>query len=158
MDGLQSSAIKSELGPLLNGWINFDFRLPVPKLQSDAARELMKRYQARAPTEAVDALGYYMGPWSYAQLQVLQQAVVATQSLDDTKLGDYIRNNTFKTVVGAIWFGTHGELAQSRLLQVQFQNIKSKDIAQFKDMSTQVVVWPPEYASGDLVYPYEKAK
>jgi branched-chain amino acid transport system substrate-binding protein len=49
-------------------------------------------------------------------------------------------------------------LAQSRVLQVQFQNIKSNDLAQFKDVSTQVVVAPAEYKSGNLIYPYEKAK
>ncbi len=118
----------------------------------------MKKYQARASVEGVDALGYYMVPWAYAQLQVLQQAVVATESLDDAKLGDYIRANTFKTVVGDVRFGANGELAQSRILQVQFQNIKSNDLAQFKDISTQVVVAPAEYESGKLIYPYEKAK
>ncbi len=66
----------------------------------------MKKYQARAAVEGVDALGYYMVPWSYAQLQVLQQAVVATESLDDAKLGDYIRANTFKTVLGDVRFGS----------------------------------------------------
>jgi branched-chain amino acid transport system substrate-binding protein len=99
-----------------------------------------------------------MAPWSYAQLQVFQQAIVATESLDDAKLGDYIRTNTFKTVIGDIRFGANGELTRSRLLQVQFQNIKSNDLAQFKDISTQVVVAPAEYESGKLVYPYEKAQ
>src|SRR5207302_8565171 len=136
---------KTQLGTLLNGWTNFDFWLPVPKMQSAGAQELMTKYQARAPVEGVDALGYYMAPWSYAQLQVLQQSIVATKSLDDAKLGDYIRTNHFKTVVGDVRFGTNGELAQSRLLQVQFQNIKGNDLAQFKDISTQVVVWPAEY-------------
>jgi len=158
MVGLQSTAIKTELGPLLNGWTNFDFWLPVPKMQGAGAHELMKEYQARASLEGVDALGYYMVPWSYAQLQVLQQAIAATESLDDAQLGDYIRNNTFKTVVGDVKFGANGELAQSRLLQIQFQNIKSNDLAQFKDISTQVVVWPTEYESGNLIYPYERAK
>src|SRR6516165_719866 len=158
MVGLQSTAIKIELGPLLNGWTNFDFWLPVPKMQGAGAQELMKKYQARASVEAVDALGYYMAPWSYAQLQVLQQAIEATESLDDAKLGDYIRTSIFNTVVGNVSFGADGELTQSRLLQVQFQNIKSNDLDQFKDISTQVVVWPAEYESGDLIYPYESAK
>ena len=118
----------------------------------------MKKYQARAAVEGVDALGYYMVPWAYSQLQVLQRAVVATTSLDDAKLGDYIRANTFKTVVGDVKFGANGELAQSRILQVQFQNVKSNDLTQFKDMSTLVVVAPTEYESGNLIYPYEKAK
>jgi len=84
--------------------------------------------------------------------------VTATQSLDDARLGDYIRANTFKTVVGDVKFGSDGELAQSRVLQVQFRNVKTNDLTQFKDISTQVVVAPAEYESGRLIYPYEQAK
>jgi len=158
MVGLQSTAVKARLGPLLNGWTNYDYWLPVPKLQFAGVDDLMKKYQARAAVEGVDALGYYMVPWAYAQLQILQQAVVATTSLDDSKLGDYIRANTFTTVLGDLRFGSNGEWARSRMLQVQFQNIKSNDLAQFKDISTQVVVAPAEYESGKVIYPYEKAK
>jgi branched-chain amino acid transport system substrate-binding protein len=158
MVGLQSTAIKGRLGPLLNGWTIYDVWLPVPKMLFASVDELMKKYQARAAVEGVDALGYYMVPWSYAQLQVLQQAVTATESLDDARLGDYIRDNTFKTVVGDVKFGSNGELAQSRVLQVQFRNVKTNDLTQFKDISTQVVVAPAEYESGRLIYPYEQAK
>src|SRR5262249_15797493 len=156
--GLQSTAVKARLGPLLNGWTNYDVWLPVPKMQFAGVDELIKKYQVRASIEGVDALGYYMAPWSYAQLQVLQQAVVATKSLDDAKLGDYIRANTFKTVLGDVRFRASGELAQSRVLQVPFQNIKSHDLAQFKNISTQGGVAPTEYESGNLIYPYEKAR
>ena len=158
MVGLQATAIKTQLGPLLNGWTNYDFWLPVPKMDFPGVADLIKRYQARAAAEGVDPLGYYMAPWGYAQLQVLQQAVEATKGLDDAKLGDYIRANTFKTVVGDVKFGAKGEWAKSRVLQVQFQNVKGNDVAQFKDMSTQVVVAPAEYKSGKVIYPYEKAK
>ena len=158
MVGLQATAIKTQLGPLLNGWTNYDFWLPVPKMDFPGVADLIKRYQARAAAEGVDPLGYYMAPWGYAQLQVLQQAVEATKGLDDAKLGDYIRANTFKTVVGEVKFGAKGEWAKSRVLQVQFQNVKGNDVAQFKDMSTQVVVAPAEYESGKVIYPYEKAK
>jgi len=157
MVGLQSTAIKARLGPLLNGWTNYDNWLPVPKMRFAGVDDLMKKYQARAAVEGVDALGYYMAPWAYAQIQVLQQAIVASGSLDDAKLGDYIRTNAFKTVLGDVRFGANGELAQSRLLQVQFRNVKTNDLAQFKDISTQVVVAPAEYESGKLIYPYEKA-
>jgi branched-chain amino acid transport system substrate-binding protein len=158
MVGLQATAIKTQLGPLLNGFISYDFWLPVPKMQFAGVDDLIKRYQARAAAEGVDPLGYYMAPWGYAQLQVLGQAVAATKSLDDAKLGDYIRTNTFKTVVGDVKFGAKGEWAQSRVLQVQFQNVKGNDVAQFKDISTQVVVSPAGYESGKVIYPYEKAK
>src|SRR5262249_23494451 len=156
MGGLQSTAIKAPIGAPLNGWTNFDNWLPVPKMQFAGVDDLMKKYQARAAVEGVDALGYYMVPWAYAQLQVLQQAVAATSSLDDAKLGEYIRANTFKTVVGDVKFGSNGELAQSRMLQVQFQKVKSNDLAQFSDISTLVVA-PAEYESGKLIYPYENA-
>jgi branched-chain amino acid transport system substrate-binding protein len=158
MVGLQSTAIKARLGPLLNGWTNYDLWLPVPKMQFAGVDELMKKYQARAVVEGVDVLGYYMAPWGYAQLQVLEQAVAATESLDDARLGDYIRASNFKTVVGDVRFGSSGEWAQSRMLQVQFRNVKTNDLAQFKDVSTQVVVAPAEYESGKVIYPYEKAK
>ncbi len=158
MVGLQSTAIKARLGPLLNGWTNYDNWLPVPKMLFAGVDELMKKYQTRAAVEGIDALGYYMAPWTYAQLQVLQQAIVATESLDDARLGDYIRASTFKTVLSDVRFGSNGELAQSRVLQVQFRNVKTNDLAQFKDISTQVVVAPAEYESGELMYPYDKAQ
>jgi branched-chain amino acid transport system substrate-binding protein len=158
MVGLQSPTIKARLGPLLNGFINYEFWLPVPKMQFAGIADLITRYQARAAAEGVDPLGYYMPPWAYAQLQVLQQAVEATRSLDDARLGDYIRSHPFSTVVGDVEFGAQGEWAYSRVLQVQYQNVKGHDVAQFKDMSTQVVVAPVEYVSGEPIYPYERAK
>jgi branched-chain amino acid transport system substrate-binding protein len=158
MVGLQATAIKTQLGPLLNGFVNYDFWLPVPKMDFPGVADLMKKYQARAAAEGVDPLGYYMAPWGYAQLQVLQQAVEGTKSLDDAKIGNYLRANTFKTVGGDVKFGALGEWAQSRVLQIQFQNVKGNDVGQFKDISTQVVVSPAEYESGKAIYPYEKAK
>jgi branched-chain amino acid transport system substrate-binding protein len=158
MVGLQSTAIKAQLGPLLNGFINYDFWLPVQKMQFPGIVDLISRYQMRAASEGVDPLGHYMPPWAYAQLQVLQQAVEATNTLDDAKLGDYIRAHLFTTVVGEIRFGAEGEWAHSRVLQVQYQSIKGHELAQFKDMATQVVVAPPQYASGEVIYPYERAK
>jgi branched-chain amino acid transport system substrate-binding protein len=158
MVGPQNTSMKASLGPLLNGFTTYDFWLPVPKMDFPGVADLMKKYQARAAAEGVDPLGYYMAPQAYAQMQVLQQAVTATKSVDDQKLADYIRTNTFKTVLGDVKFGKGGEWAQSRVLQVQFRNIKNNDPMQFKGVDTQVVVSPPEYASGSLIYPYEKAR
>src|SRR5499427_9066982 len=158
MVGPQNTAMKAQLGPLLNGFVNYDFWLPVPKMQFPGVEDLMKKYQARAAGEGVDPLGYYMAPQGYAQLQVLEQAITATKSLDDQKLADYIRANTFKTVLGDVKFGKGGEWAEARVLQVQFRDIKSNGVDQFKDVGTQAVLTPSEYKSGKLIYPYEKAK
>jgi branched-chain amino acid transport system substrate-binding protein len=158
MVGPQNTSMKAQLGPLLNGFVNYEFWLPVPKMQFTGVDELIKKYQSRAASEGVDPLGYYMAPQAYAQLQVLGQAITATKSLGDDKLADHIRATTFKTVLGDVKFGKGGEWAQSRVLQTQFQNIKNNDVAQFKDIATQVVVSPKDYASGTAIYPYEKAK
>jgi branched-chain amino acid transport system substrate-binding protein len=158
MVGLQATAFKTQLGELLNGWVNYDFWLPVPKMEFPGVDELIKKYQAKAGAEGVDALGYYMAPWGYAQLQVLQQAVEATKSLDDQKIADYVRANTFKTVLGDVKFGAKGEWAAARVLQAQFHDIKGNDLDQFRKLSVQTVLTPGEYKSGDVIYPYEKAK
>ena len=158
MVGLQATALKVQLGSMLNGWVNYDFWLPVPKMQFPGVGELIKKYQAKAAAEGVDALGYYMAPWGYAQLQVVAQAIEGTKSIEDKKLADYIRVNTFKTVLGDVKFGKDGEWKKPRVLMTQFQGIKGNDVEQFRVMNTQTVVTPAEYKSGDVIYPYEKVK
>jgi branched-chain amino acid transport system substrate-binding protein len=158
MVGLQATAIKMQLGPLLNGFVNFDYWLPIEKMNFPGVSEFLTKYQARAQQEGVDALGYHIAPWGYSQLQVLQQAVTATKSLGDNKLAEYIHTSTFKTLVGDVKFGPQGEWAESRVLELQFQHIRGNDLGQFKDLSTQVVIMPAQYKSGDMIYPYEMAK
>jgi branched-chain amino acid transport system substrate-binding protein len=158
MVGLQFTAIKMQLGPLLNGFVNYETWLPVKTMQYPGALDLVQKYQARAAAEGVDPLGYYLPPWAYAYLQVLEQAVNATKSVDDNKLADYIRGATFKTVIGDVKFGAGGEWTQSRMLQVQYQGIKGKELAEFKDMNRMPVLAPGDVATGKVVYPYDKAK
>ena len=157
MVGLQATVFKTQLGPLLNGFVNYDFWLPLKTMEFPGVMEFIKKYQARAPGEGVDPLGYYMAPWGYAYLQVLGQAVEGTKSLDDSKLIDYMHKATFKTVLGDVKFGADGEWAQSRVLQVQFQNIKGNGVEQFKDVSAQAIVAPAQYKSGNFIYPYADA-
>jgi branched-chain amino acid transport system substrate-binding protein len=158
MVGPQATALKTQLGPALNGFVNYDFWLPVPKMMFPGVEELIRKYQARAPAEGVDLLGYYMAPWGYAQLQVLAQAIEATKSIEDKKLADYIRANRFNTVLGDVRFGKNGEWAESRVLQVQFHDIKGNDVEQFRTMGTQTLLTPEPYNSGNVIFPFEKAK
>ena len=158
MVGLQATVIKAQLGPMLNGILNYDFWLPVPKMHFEGVDDLIKRYQEKAAGQGIDPFGYYMAPWAYAYLQVLAQAVEATKSLDDEKLADYIRKSTFKTVVGDVKFGSNGEIAEPRVVTVQFHDVKNNDPEQFREMGTQALIAPAEYASGKLIYPYTDAK
>jgi branched-chain amino acid transport system substrate-binding protein len=158
MVGTQATAIKTQLGPLLNGIVNFDFWVPAPTMQFPGVMELIKTYQERSAKEGVDLLGYYMAPWAFADLQALQQAIEGTKSIDDGKLAAFLHANTFKTVVGDIKFDDKGELAVGRTIQTQFQGIKGNDLDQFRNISTQVIVAPSELKSGNVIYPYEKAR
>ena len=158
MVGLQATAIKVQLGPLMNGIVNYDFWLPWSKLASPASLAFLKKYQAESASMGVDVLGYYLPPFAYAYMEVLQQAVETAKSLDDEKLDTALRTGTFKTVVGDIKFGPNGEWVEPRVLTVQYQNVKSNDMEQFRDPSTEVILWPPALKTGDIQYPYTDVK
>ena len=157
MVGLQATVFKSQLGPLLNGVVNFETWLPVKSMEFPGSMELLKKYQERAKSAGTDPLGYYMPVWAYAYLQVLGDAIAATKSLNDDVLADYIRKTTFTTVVGDVKFGKQGEWEEERTLAAQFQNITSNNADDFRDLKTEVIVYPPQYKSGEVIYPYEKA-
>jgi len=97
-------------------------------------------------------------PFGYAAGQVLAQAVETTRSLDQAKLADYIHRHSFYTVVGEINYTPDGAWAQPRTLFTQFQNVAAGNIDQFRDGSVQPILWPPQYKSGSLIYPYATAK
>ena len=158
MIGPQNGVVKAELGALLNGLVNYEYWLPVPSLMNPSIQSLIATYQSRAEQAGADPLGYYVAPLAYAQLQVLEQAIRAVGSADDAALSDYTRQATFETVVGKMTFGEGGGWAQPRVLTVQFQNIESNNISEFKRPNTQVVVYPPETVSASVIYPYAKAK
>lgn len=157
MIGPQSAAARAALGPLLNGFVNYEYWAPVPSMMFAGASAFLDAYQARAITSKVDLLGHYTPLLAYAQMQVLAQAVQATAGTDDARLSAYAREATFDTVMGPIHFGRNGEWAVPRVLQVQFQGIQGHDLAQFQQGLRQVVVWPPELASGQLSYPFADA-
>jgi branched-chain amino acid transport system substrate-binding protein len=127
-------------------------------MQFPGSMELLAKYQARAGKEGVDPLGYYMPVWAYAYLQVLGQSIEATKSLKDDVLADHLRKATFKTVVGDVKFGPKGEWAEERTIAVQFQNIKGNTVEDFRDPSAEVVLYPPQYKSGNVIYPYADAQ
>jgi len=154
MVGPQATAIKQQLGTALNGVVTYDIWLPAQTMMFPGAAELLARYQAKAKDLGTDLLGYYMVPISYAYMQVLQQAVEGTKSLDQDKLADFMRQNTFKTTFGDVKFGKDGEWAQSRMLTVQFQGLTGNDLDQFKDPKKTVILDPPAFKSGNVVYPY----
>jgi branched-chain amino acid transport system substrate-binding protein len=155
--GLQTTTLKTQLGPLLNGVVVNEYWIPTPAMQFPGVMDFLARYQAKAPGEGVDPLGWFLPPFAYARAQVLAQAVTATNSLDDAKLADYIHTHSFNTVVGTIAFGNEGEWTAPRIVWTQFHGITGHDLAQFKSESTETVLLPADFKSGNLTYPYESA-
>src|SRR5580704_12654632 len=89
MVGLQATVFKDKLKSKLNGFTNYETWVPSAKLMAPAA-DFFKKYQARAQSEGVDPLGYYLGGWGYAYLQVLADAITGSKSINDDKLADYM--------------------------------------------------------------------
>ncbi len=155
MVGLQFAAIQKNLGPLLNGIVNYDFWVPEPTLKFPGVEEFLAKYQAAAKGKKIDPLGHYLPPYAYAYLEVLGQAVNAVGSLDQNKIGKYIHDTTFNTVVGPVKFGANGEWAKTRVLQVQFRDVERNNLAQFNKPGKRIVLYPREWKSGEIVYPYK---
>jgi branched-chain amino acid transport system substrate-binding protein len=158
MIGLLATPIKMQLGPLVNGLTIMESFIPAPTLDFPGLKAMLAKYQAKAPELKIDPLGYGFTPFAYAAGQVLAQAVEATKSLDHVKLAEYIHSHKFSTVAGEISYGKDGEWAKSRQFFTQFQGVSGNDINQFRDTTHQVIVWPAEFKTGNLIYPYQDAK
>ena len=157
MIGLQFAALLTKLGPKLNGVVNFDLWVPEPTMNFAGVHEFLKKYQAQAGTAGVDPLGHYLPPFAYAAMQILGTGIQAANSTDQQKVGEYIRSHEFDTIIGKIRFAPNGEWAKSRALQIQFQNIRGTDLKQFEEAGRRVVLYPEEFRSGKLIYPYAEA-
>ena len=158
MVGLPTAALKTQLGPQMNGIVNVELWEPVPTMEFPGIMEFLKKYQAKAAGEGVDPLGYFLPPFAYAELQILGDAVEATKSLDDDKLAQYMHTHSFKTIVGNVAFGEGGEWTEARPIWVQYHDIKGNDLDQFKQPSTVAILAPAQYKTGDLIYPYSEAR
>jgi len=156
MVGMQYAVFMRQLGDKLNRVVNYHLYVPSPKMKFPGIEEFLKTYQARAPQQGTDPLGFYQPPFAYAAMQVLEQAVKATGSLDDGKLADYIHKSAFNTIVGEVRFDEKGEWAKPRLLMVQFQNVQGGNLDQYMTSGKQVILYPPEYKDGELQQPFAK--
>lgn len=158
MIGMLITPIRVQLGPVANGLVISETFLPSPKLQFAGLDNLMKRYQAKAPDLKTDPIGYAFVPMGYAAGQILAKAVTETKSLDHDKLAAYMKKASFKTVAGDFSFAKDGEWAKARQVWTQVQNAQPNNLDQFRDGKAQPIVWPPEDATGKLIYPYGEAR
>ena len=158
MVGLGITTMKQQLGPLLDGIVNSELLLPSKSLNFQGLPELVAKYQERAKGQGVDPLGFTFPPFGYAAGQVLAEAVTATRSFDSDALADYIRSHTFRTVVGDIAYGKDGEWAKTRRFFAQFRDVLPNDVAQFRSTEHEQIVWPDEYKTADMIFPFAAAR
>jgi branched-chain amino acid transport system substrate-binding protein len=158
MVGLQATVFKNKLGPKLNGFVNYETWVPTEKSMAPAA-DFFKKYQAQAPAAKVDPLGYYLGGWGYAYINMLGEAIAATKSVDDDKIAEWLRKTPHKTIMGNWSYGPGGEWTKSGMMQVQYHDIKEgAGLETWKGMSYQTVLTPSDVSTGKVVYPFEKVK
>ena len=156
MVGLQFTPNMVSLGKSLNGIVNYNSY--VPGMKYPGIEDFLARYAKRAAEAKVDPLGFYLPPFNYAIGQMLEQAITATKSLDHKVLANYLRKNEMKTIVGPIRFRADGEWANARVVQAQFRGIVDKNMDQFRQAGKQVVLYPEQYKTGDVIAPFEKAR
>jgi branched-chain amino acid transport system substrate-binding protein len=158
MVGLQFGPVMENLGSLVNGVVNFNTWLPEPSMYYDGTKTFFETYSKRAVEAKVDPLGYYLAPFGYAQGQLIEAAVKAVGSLDQKAIAKYLHDNEVKTIVGPISFAADGERKVTATLQAQFQGIVDKNMDQFRKPGKQVILFPPNLKSGELVTPFEAAR
>ena len=158
MVGLQFGSVMENMGSLLNGVVNYNSWLPEKSMYFDGTKEFFEKYTKRAVEAKVDPLGYYLAPFGYASGQLVEQAINATKSLDQKGLAKYLRENTHKTIVGPIAFSADGERKETAVLQAQFRGVVDKNIEQFRSSGKQVILFPENLKSGELVAPFEAAR
>jgi branched-chain amino acid transport system substrate-binding protein len=156
MVGLQFTPNMVNLGSLLNGITNYNSY--VPGMKYPGVEDFLRRYAQKASEAKVDPLGFYLPPFNYAIGQILEQAVAATKTLDQKKLAAWLHSNEVKTIVGPIRWDKHGEWANPRVVQAQFRGVVDKDMEQWRKPGKQVVIYPDEYKTGDVITPFEKAR
>jgi branched-chain amino acid transport system substrate-binding protein len=108
-----------------------------PTQDNEGLQELAEHFTTEM---GIDVLPAYAAG-GYTILQVLQQAVEGTESLDQQAIRDYIGENEFSTAIGDITYNEDGTLEFGALL-VQYQEGGNQ------------VVWPDDVATGDAVVPF----
>ena len=158
MVGLQFAPIMESLGSQLNGIVNYNSYVPEKTVEFPGLKDFLAKYAVRAKAEKVDPLGFYLPPFNYAIGEMITAAVTATKSVDHKVLAKYIRETEHKTIVGPIKYHRNGEWQNARVLMVQFSGVKDKDVEQFRQPGKQVILTPEKYKTGELKFPFEKAR
>ena len=157
MVGLQFASIMESMGSLLNGVINYNSWLPEPSMDFGHQGVLRQVHAARRSRPRSIRSATTCRRSATRSGQMLEQAVNATKSLDHKVLADYLRTNELKTIVGPIAFAPDGERKVTATLQAQFRGVVDKNVDQFRDPGKQVILFPDNLKTGEVIVPFEAA-
>ena len=141
----------------LNGIVNNDNFVPEPTMKFPGVEEFLRQYQARATKAGADPLDYFLVPFGYAAMQILAAAITKTGAQTNRSLPPCC-TRPFDTIIGTVQFGPDGKWERTRILTTLYRGIKGKDLEQFKQAGRQVILYPPELKSGELVFPLQTAR
>jgi branched-chain amino acid transport system substrate-binding protein len=112
------------------------FEQHAPFTNDAKAAAFVKEYNDRAKVANLpDTSVEVQAAVSYVAWQMLEAAVVATRSLDDKVLGDWLKKNRIPSIIGTMRFDGPNNYGDDLMKIKQNQNGK------------WVVVWPREYAA-----------
>src|SRR6202046_2123043 len=86
MIGPQNGIVKAQLGPLLNGLVNYEYWLPVPSLMNPQIESFIATYQSRAEKAGADPLGYYVAPQATRKFKGLRKKIKGVGTPNDAAL------------------------------------------------------------------------
>lgn len=105
-DGIADNEFAAIAGP---GAVGTLMTFPPDPRNRPEAREIVEKFRT---ARRFDPQAYTL--YSYAAVQILQQAAVATNSLDPKKIADFMRTgHVFKTVIGDISYDKKGDITRA---------------------------------------------
>jgi len=149
MIGLLATPIKVQLGPLMNGLVIMESFIPAP---TRCWRNIRPRRRRSASIPW--AMGLRPSPTPPAKCwrkRSRRRKASITTSSRTTSMPTNSRPWPAKSHLGRT-------ATKSRQFFTQFQGVSGNDLAQFRDTAHQVILWPPEYKTGNVIYPYQDAK
>ena len=157
--GLQYASIKQQLGPQLNGIINYDFWEPAKTLEFPRRRGIPEEIpgqggQRRRRSARLLPAAFRLCQFAGAAGGGRGRRRASTRTSSPTGCAK-TRSRQSSAIIE---FGSNGEWKEARVLQVQFHDVKGSDLDQWKTDEKQTILWPDKYATGKAVYPYSEAK
>jgi len=112
---------------LMSGWNN--------AVEFEGVADMAERYQTKFDTPAAATTGP-----AYAVIQIIADAISRANSMNPEAIRNAIAETNMNTVIGNVTFNENGTGNVINLIN-QWQS------------GTQVLVWPPDQAVGELIYP-----